>query len=171
MRASPPNLVRKWRTPSERKGREQEGLSMISTTELEQEIARRESRLVEGERFRRAAPVAGMVLAFAAIVVEFAVLMASASMEEAIRVLVSAAVLLAGTFGLGSCCWGCSRTRSRSTCAAISPSRSLPRRRAKDKMGKACKITDMYNKRLEISLRRGIRRGAGRGGLSGRRIP
>lgn len=101
MRASPPNLVRKWRTPSERKGREQEGLSMISTTELEQEIARRESRLVEGERFRRAAPVAGMVLAFAAIVVEFAVLMASASMEEAIRVLVSAATLLAGTFGLG----------------------------------------------------------------------
>ncbi len=101
MRASPPNLVRKWRTPSERKGREQEGLSMISTTELEQEIARRESRLVEGERFRRAAPVAGMVLAFAAIVVEFAVLMASASMEEAIRVLVSAAALLAGTFGLG----------------------------------------------------------------------
>lgn len=100
MRASPPNLVRKWRTPSERKGREQEGLSMISTTELEQEIARRESRLVEGERFRRAAPVAGMVLAFAAIVVEFAVLMASASMEEAIRVLVSAAALLAGTFGL-----------------------------------------------------------------------
>lgn len=101
MRASPPNLVRKWRTPSERKGREQEGLSMISTTELEQEIARRESRLVEGERFRRAAPVAGMVLAFAAIVVEFAVLMASASMEEAIRVLVSAAALLAGTLGLG----------------------------------------------------------------------
>lgn len=101
MRASPPNLVRKWRTPSERKGREQEGLSMISTTELEQEIARRESRLVEGERFRRAAPVAGMVLAFAAIVAEFAVLMASASMEEAIRVLVSAAALLAGTFGLG----------------------------------------------------------------------
>ena len=101
MRASPPNLVRKWRTPSERKGREQEGLSMISTTELEQEIARRESRLVEGERFRRAAPVAGMVLTFAAIVVEFAVLMASASMEEAIRVLVSAAALLAGTFGLG----------------------------------------------------------------------
>ena len=101
MRASPPNLVRKWRTPSERKGREQEGLSMISTTELEQGIARRESRLVEGERFRRAAPVAGMVLAFAAIVVEFAVLMASASMEEAIRVLVSAAALLAGTFGLG----------------------------------------------------------------------
>lgn len=101
MRASPPNLVRKWRTPSERKGREQEGLSMISTTELEQEIARRESRLVEGERFRRAAPVAGMMLAFAAIVVEFAVLMASASMEEAIRVLVSAAALLAGTFGLG----------------------------------------------------------------------
>lgn len=101
MRASPPNLVRKWRTPSERKGREQEGLSMISTTELEQEIARRESRLVEGERFRRAAPVAGMVLAFAAIVVEFAVLMASASMEEAIRVLVSGAALLAGTFGLG----------------------------------------------------------------------
>lgn len=101
MRASPPNLVRKWRTPSERKGREQEGLSMISTTELEQEIARRESRLVEGERFRRAAPVAGMVLAFAAIVVEFAVLMASASMEEAIRVLVSAATLLAGTLGLG----------------------------------------------------------------------
>lgn len=101
MRASPPNLVRKWRTPSERRGREQEGLSMISTTELEQEIARRESRLVEGERFRRAAPVAGMVLAFAAIVVEFAVLMASASMEEAIRVLVSAAALLAGTFGLG----------------------------------------------------------------------
>ena len=101
MRASPPNLVRKWRTPSERKGREQEGLSMISTTELEQEIARRESRLVEGERFRRAAPVAGMVLAFAAIVVEFAMLMASASMEEAIRVLVSAATLLAGTLGLG----------------------------------------------------------------------
>lgn len=101
MRASPPNLVRKWRTPSERKGREQEGLSMISTTELEQEIARRESRLVEGEGFRRAAPVAGMVLAFAAIVVEFAVLMASASMEEAIRVPVSAAALLAGTFGLG----------------------------------------------------------------------
>ena len=101
MRAYPPNLVRKWRTPSERKGREQEGLSMISTTELEQEIARRESRLVEGERFRRAAPVAGMVLAFAAIVAEFAVLMASASMEEAIRVLVSAAALLAGTFGLG----------------------------------------------------------------------
>lgn len=101
MRASPPNLVRKWRTPSERKGREQEGLSMISTTELEQEIARRESRLVEGERFRRATPVAGMMLAFAAIVVEFAVLMASASMEEAIRVLVSAAALLAGTFGLG----------------------------------------------------------------------
>lgn len=101
MRASPPNLVRKWRTPSERRGREQEGLSMISTTELEQEIARRESRLVEGERFRRAAPVAGMVLAFAAIVVEFAVLMASASMEEAIRVPVSAATFLAGTFGLG----------------------------------------------------------------------
>ena len=101
MRASPWNLVRKWRTPGERKGREQEGLSMISTTELEQEIARRESRLVEGERFRRAAPVAGMVLAFAAIVVEFAVLMASASMEEAIRVLVSAAALLAGTFGWG----------------------------------------------------------------------
>lgn len=101
MRASPPNLVRKWRTPSERKGREQEGLSMISTTELEQEIARRESRLVEGERFRRAAPVAGMVLAFAAIVVEFAVLMASASMDGAIRVLVSAATLLAGTLGLG----------------------------------------------------------------------
>lgn len=101
MRASPPNLVRKWRTPSERKGREQEGLSMISTTELEQEIARRESRLVEGERFRRAVPVAGMVLAFAAIVAEFAVLMASASMEEAIRVLVSAATLLAGTLGLG----------------------------------------------------------------------
>ena len=101
MRASPPNLVRKWRTPSERRGREQEGLSMISTTELEQETARRESRLVEGERFRRAAPVAGMVLAFAAIVVEFAVLMASASMEEAIRVPVSAATFLAGTFGLG----------------------------------------------------------------------
>lgn len=101
MRASPPNLVRKWRTPSERKGREQEGLSMISTTELEQEIARRESRLVEGERFRRAAPVAGMVLALAAIVVEFAVLMASASMDGAIRVLVSAATLLAGTLGLG----------------------------------------------------------------------
>ena len=101
MRASPPNLVRKWRTPSERKGREQEGLSMISTTELEQEIARRESRLVEGERFRRAAPVAGMVLALAAIVVEFAVLMASASMDGAIRVLVSAATLLAGTLGVG----------------------------------------------------------------------
>lgn len=101
MRASPPNLVRKWRTPSERKGREQEGLSMISTTELEQEIARRESRFVEGERFRRAAPVAGMVLAGAAIVVEFAVLMASASMDGAIRVLVSAAALLAGTLGLG----------------------------------------------------------------------
>lgn len=74
---------------------------MFSTTELEQEIARRESRFVEGERFRRAAPVAGMVLAFAAIVVEFAVLMASASMEEAIRVLVSAATFLAGAFGLG----------------------------------------------------------------------
>ena len=101
MRASPPNLVRKRRTPSERRGREQEGLSMISTTELEQEIARRESRLVEGERFRRAAPVAGMVLALAAIVVEFAVLMASASMDGAIRVLVSAAALLAGTLGLG----------------------------------------------------------------------
>ena len=67
---------------------------MLSTTELEQEIARRESRFVEGERFRRAAPVVGMV-------VEFAVLMASASMEEAIRVLVSAATFLAGTFGLG----------------------------------------------------------------------
>ena len=101
MRASPPNLVRKRRTPSERRGREQEGFSMISTTELEQEIARRESRLVEGERFRRAAPVAGMVLALAAIVVEFAVLMASASMDGAIRVLVSAAALLAGTLGLG----------------------------------------------------------------------
>lgn len=72
---------------------------MISTTELEQEIARRESRLVEGEKFRRAAPVAGMALAIAAIVVEFAVLMAS--MEEAIRVPVSAATFLAGTFGLG----------------------------------------------------------------------
>ena len=101
MRASPPNLVRKWRAPSERKGREQEGLSMISTTELEQEIARRESRLVEGREFRRAAPVAGMALAIAAIVVEFAVLMASASMDGAIRVLVSAATLLAGTSGLG----------------------------------------------------------------------
>lgn len=74
---------------------------MISTTELEQEIARRESRLVEREEFRRAAPVAGMVLAFAAIVVEFAVLMASASMDGAIRVLVSAATLLAGALGLG----------------------------------------------------------------------
>lgn len=74
---------------------------MLSTTELEQEIARRESRFVEGERFRRVAPVVGMVLAFAAIVVEFAVLMASASMEEAIRVPVSAATFLAGTFGLG----------------------------------------------------------------------
>ena len=74
---------------------------MLSTTELEQEIARRESRFVEGERFRRAAPVAGMVLAFAAIVAEFAVLMASASMEEAVRVPVSAATFLAGTFGLG----------------------------------------------------------------------
>lgn len=72
---------------------------MISTTELEQEIARRESRLVEGEKFRRAAPVVGMALAIAAIVVEFAVLMAS--MEEAIRVPVSAATFLAGTFGLG----------------------------------------------------------------------
>ena len=99
MRASPPNLVRKWRTPSERRGREQEGVSMISTTELEQEIARRESRLVEGERFRRAAPVAGMVLALASTVVAFAALMAS--MDEAVRVLVSAAALLAGTFGLG----------------------------------------------------------------------
>lgn len=74
---------------------------MLSTTELEQEIARRESRFVEGERFRRAAPVVGMVLAFAAIVVEFAVPMASASMEEAIRVFVSASTFLAGTFGLG----------------------------------------------------------------------
>lgn len=74
---------------------------MTSTTELEQEIARRESRLVEGERFRRAAPVVGMVLACAAIVAEFAVLMASASMDGAIRVLVSAATLLAGTSGLG----------------------------------------------------------------------
>lgn len=74
---------------------------MISTTELEQEIARRESRLVEGERFRRAAPVVGMVLACAAIVAEFAVLMASASMDGAIKVLVSAATLLAGTSGLG----------------------------------------------------------------------
>lgn len=74
---------------------------MISTTELEQEIARRESRLVEGERFRRAAPVVGMVLACAAIVAEFAVLMASASMDGAIRVLVSAVTLLAGTSGLG----------------------------------------------------------------------
>lgn len=74
---------------------------MISTTELEQEIARRESRLVEGEGFRRAAPVAGMVFAFTAIVVEFAVLMASASMDEAVRVLVTAAAFLAGTFGLG----------------------------------------------------------------------
>lgn len=74
---------------------------MISTTELEQEIARRESRFVEREGFRRAAPVAGMVFAFAAIVVEFAVLMASASMDGAIRVLVSAATLLAGTLGLG----------------------------------------------------------------------
>lgn len=72
---------------------------MISTTELEQEIARRESRLVEGEKFRRAAPVVGMALAIAAIVVEFAVLMAS--MEEAVRVPVSAATFLAGTFGLG----------------------------------------------------------------------
>ena len=71
---------------------------MLSTTELEQEIARRESRFVEGERFRRAAPVVGMVLAF---VSEFAVLMASASMEEAVRVFVSAATFLAGTFGLG----------------------------------------------------------------------
>lgn len=71
---------------------------MLSTTELEQEIARRESRLVEGEKFRRAAPVVGMALAIAAIVVEFAVLMAS--MEEAIRVPVSAATFLAGTFGL-----------------------------------------------------------------------
>lgn len=74
---------------------------MISTTELEQEIARRESRLVEGERFRRAAPAVGALLAVASIAVEFAVLMASASMEEAIRVLVSAAAFLAGTFGLG----------------------------------------------------------------------
>lgn len=74
---------------------------MISTTELEQEIARRESRLVEGERFRRAAPAVGVVLAVAAIVVEFAVLMASASMDGAIRVPVSAATFLAGTFGLG----------------------------------------------------------------------
>ena len=74
---------------------------MISTTELEQEIARRESRLVEGERFRRAAPAVGVLLAVASIAVEFAVLMASASMEEAIRVLVSAAAFLAGTFGLG----------------------------------------------------------------------
>lgn len=74
---------------------------MLLMTELEQEIARRESRFVEGERFRRAAPVVGMVLAFAAIVVEFAVLMASASMDGAIRVPVSAATLLAGTSGLG----------------------------------------------------------------------
>lgn len=70
---------------------------MLSTTELEQEIARRESRFVEGERFRRAAPVVGMVLACAAIVAEFAVLMASASMDGAIRVFVSAAAFLAGT--------------------------------------------------------------------------
>lgn len=74
---------------------------MLSTTELEQEIARRESRFVEGERFRRAAPVVGMVLACAAIAVEFAVPMASASMDGAIRVFVSAAAFLAGTSGLG----------------------------------------------------------------------
>ena len=72
---------------------------MISTTELEQEIARRESRLVEGEGFRRAASAAGLVLAFASTVVAFAALMAS--MDEAVRVLVTAATLLAGTFGLG----------------------------------------------------------------------
>lgn len=72
---------------------------MISTTELEQEIARRESRLVEGEGFRRAASTAGLVLALASTVVAFAALMAS--MDEAVRVLVTAAAFLAGTFGLG----------------------------------------------------------------------
>lgn len=72
---------------------------MISTTELEQEIARRESRLVEGEGFRRVAPPVGVALAVASIAVAFAALMVS--MDEAIRVLVSAAALLAGTCGLG----------------------------------------------------------------------
>lgn len=72
---------------------------MISTTELEQEIARRESRLVEGEGFRRAASAAGLVLSLASTVVAFAALMAS--MDEAVRVLVTAAAFLAGTFGLG----------------------------------------------------------------------
>lgn len=72
---------------------------MISTTELEQEIARRESRLVESEKFRRAAPVVGMALAVASIAVAFAAPMVS--MDEAIRVLVSAAALLVGTCGLG----------------------------------------------------------------------
>lgn len=38
-------------------------------------------------------------------------------------------------------------------------------------MDKACKIAGMYNKLLEISLRRGTRRGAGRGSVSGRRVP
>lgn len=72
---------------------------MISTTELEQEIARRESRLVEGEEFRRAASAAGVALALASTAVAFAALMAS--MDEAVRVPVSAAAFLAGAFGLG----------------------------------------------------------------------
>lgn len=74
---------------------------MISTTELEQEIARRESRLVEGEKFRRAAPAVGVALALASTAVEFAALMASAYVDQAIRVPVSAAAFLAGAFGLG----------------------------------------------------------------------
>ncbi|WP_294416452.1 hypothetical protein [uncultured Senegalimassilia sp.] len=74
---------------------------MISTTELEQEIARRESRLVEGEGFRRVAPPVGVALMAASIAVEFAVLIASSSMGDSIRVLVSAGAFLAGGLGLG----------------------------------------------------------------------
>ncbi len=74
---------------------------MVSTTELEQEIERRESRLVESEAFRRVAPPVGVMLMIASIAVEFAVLIASSSMGDSIRVLVSAGAFLAGGLGFG----------------------------------------------------------------------
>ena len=74
---------------------------MTSQAEYEQEIARRESRLVESAAFRRVAPVIGLSLAVASFIVEAAVPMASGSMPEAVRAAVSAAALLGGTFGIG----------------------------------------------------------------------
>lgn len=77
------------------------GCRMTSQAEYEQEIKRRESRFVEAAAFRRVAPVIGVSLAAASLMVEIAALIASGSMSEVLRVAILAAAFLSGTLGLG----------------------------------------------------------------------